>query len=170
MADKVVIGIHGLANEPARDALQESWKAALVEGLQKNENNTTDFDFELVYWADYLYKHPLHSDADFDSDELFNDEPYYVTNKNQLESYEDGWRDELRSRAFGLAGDAVDALKRNFGMDALADAFLSVFLRDLAYYAAGALGAALWLRLLPFRLESPVRDEGDFPRPMGVAR
>ena len=47
----------------------------------------------------------------------------------------------------------------------------SVFVwSDLAYYAVGALGAALWLRLLPFRLESPVRDDGDFPRPMGVAR
>jgi len=33
---KVIIGIHGLANKPEKEALKQWWHDAIVEGGQKN--------------------------------------------------------------------------------------------------------------------------------------
>ena len=131
---KLIIGIHGLANKPRKEDLAEYWKAAIAEGLRKNEDYDRDFDFDIVYWADLLYKQPLHCDANFDFDDLFNDEPYYEADASDLLPYRDGLLDELRAGSLDLVGMTIDGLKSKFGMDWLADAFLSRFLKDLGFY------------------------------------
>ncbi|CAO4148406.1 Lecithin:cholesterol acyltransferase [Methylorubrum aminovorans] len=66
---RVIIGIHGLANKPPADEKARWWKAALAEGLARNEGLADpDFSFEFVYWADLRYETPL-SEED-------NREPY----------------------------------------------------------------------------------------------
>lgn len=66
---RVVIGIHGLANKPPADEKARWWKAAIAEGLARNEGLVDpEFPFEFVYWADLRYDAPL-SEAD-------NREPY----------------------------------------------------------------------------------------------
>ncbi|MEM7561523.1 MAG: alpha/beta hydrolase [Pseudomonadota bacterium] len=131
---KVIIGIHGLANKPKKALLKEYWEKSIAEGLEKNFGYTEGFNFDLVYWADLLYKRPLHSDVRYDFDGSFNDEPYYEAIKADLKKYEDGIFDELRAGTLDIAGSVLDTLKSNFGMDGLADRFLSRFLRDLAFY------------------------------------
>lgn len=67
--DCVIIGIHGLANKPPADEKTRWWKAAIAEGLTRNEGLTDpEFLFELVYWADLRYDAPLSEDS--------NREPY----------------------------------------------------------------------------------------------
>lgn len=67
--DRIIIGIHGLANKPPADEKTRWWKAAIAEGLVRNEGLTDpDFLFEFVYWADLRYDAPLSEDD--------NREPY----------------------------------------------------------------------------------------------
>lgn len=67
--DCVVIGIHGLANKPPADEKTRWWKAAIDEGLVRNEGIADPhFAFDFVYWADLRYDAPLSGDG--------NREPY----------------------------------------------------------------------------------------------
>lgn len=65
----VIIGIHGLANKPPVEEKTRWWRAAIAEGLFRNEGiSEPDFTFEFVYWADLRYEAPLAVDR--------NREPY----------------------------------------------------------------------------------------------
>lgn len=70
----VIIGIHGLDNKPSKDLLEKWWKEAMLEGLKKNGFSTSIPEFELVYWADILYDHPLSESTD--NPEYLLDEKY----------------------------------------------------------------------------------------------
>lgn len=132
---KVIVGIHGLANKPDKAQLNEWWRASLDEGLQKNEGlSSPQFDFHMVYWADLLYRHPLHCEENFSFDKLFNDEPYVPAADGALKLYKDGFMDEVRAGAFNIVGASADALKVHFGMDAFADWLIGRLLKDLDFY------------------------------------
>ncbi len=125
MHSHILIGIHGLANKPPHDVLSAGWKAAIEEGLRKNEKlSHYDIDFQLVYWADVLYDAP---DEDPEN-------RYREAEPGAIKTYQDHWWDEVRAEAFDLVGDVLDGLKRYFGMDAVADHFLAERLKDLARY------------------------------------
>lgn len=132
---KKIIGIHGLANKPPRDLLESWWKQAIREGLQENCGlQDAVFEFRLVYWGDLLYKYPLHDDADFSFDDLYNDQPYVPARGNALVEYKDSFLDDLRAGALDIIGTGADVLKIKFGMSALADWLLSILLKDLEFY------------------------------------
>ena len=131
--NKVIIGIHGLANKPQRKVLFEYWHKALQEGLA-NVDYIGDIPFYLVYWADLLYKNPLHICKDFDFDTLFNDEPYVPAEPSSLRTYSDSWTDEARSAGSAIAGKSLDFLKNRLGVNRLADWVLQKCLKDLAFY------------------------------------
>ena len=131
---KIVIGIHGLANKPPRETLQAYWEKSLHEGLRKNCGIAQpDFPFELVFWADLLYKQQQHDDPNFDFDDLYNDEPYRAAGKHKLKEYKEGYWDYLREQAQDWAEPAYK-LGRKAGLGKLADAVLSSKLKDLDYY------------------------------------
>ena len=56
---KIIIGIHGLGNEPPPRTLAVWWKAAIREGLENLKKSKPQFTFELIYWAHFLYPVPL---------------------------------------------------------------------------------------------------------------
>lgn len=133
--EKIIIGIHGLANKPERDTLENWWKKSIQEGLTKNLNiDSVDFDFEMVYWADLLYKNYQHNDTAFDFDNLYNNEPYIEAKEGELQEYKDGWPDKIKSKALDVIGSSLDAVKRNLELDFIADWVLSKVLKDLAFY------------------------------------
>jgi hypothetical protein len=132
---KVIIGIHGLANKPPEGQLKEWWHSSLLEGLEKNRGLAAPlFEFRMVYWADLLYKYPLHNEANYTFDKLYNDEPYVAAETNALKPDKDGFSDRVRAGVFDLIGDSVDALKEHFGMDALADWLIGQLVKDLHFY------------------------------------
>ena len=131
--NKIIIGIHGLANKPEREVLFKYWHKALQEGLA-NVDYVGDVPFDLVYWADLLYKNPLHNDKDFDFDTLFNDEPYVPAEAGNLRTYADSWTGEVRSAGGAIVGDTLDFLKNRLGINRLADWVLQKCLKDLAFY------------------------------------
>ena len=132
---KVIIGIHGLANKPAREVQAKGWRQAISEGLEKNCGmKAPAFTLIDVYWADLLYKYPLHDDGNFSFDALFDDEPYIPAKPGALKQYEDGWTDWVRANAQSVLGSVADGVKKTFGMDKVADLLLEKALKDLHYY------------------------------------
>ncbi len=132
---KVIIGIHGLANKSRRHVLKTWWRDSIAEGLRHNQGIAQPhFRFEMVYWADLLYKHPLHDDAAFSFDKLYNKEPYYPAKKKDLERYDDRWIDRVRAEGTEIVGRGLEAVKDTLGVGRIADALLARVLRDLAFY------------------------------------
>ncbi len=132
---KIIIGIHGLANKPTEKLLKDWWKCSIKEGLTKNcKLSDPAFKFDLVYWADLLYKYPMHHDGSFDFDHLYNNEPYYHADSKDLKKHADHLGDTLRKYAGKILGDTVDALKGSLGIDAFADFVLGKVLKDMAFY------------------------------------
>ncbi len=84
MPGNIIIGIHGLANKPEEKTLEDWWKKSISEGLEENCGvKNPSFDFEMVYWADLLYKNPQHEDKAFNFDKLYNKEPYRPAKKGE---------------------------------------------------------------------------------------
>jgi hypothetical protein len=121
---KVIVGIHGLANKPAKDILAGWWQRSIEDGLRHVGSPVASFAYQAVHWADLLYKHPLHDDA------LYNEEPYRPPPR--LEAYGDGWVDV--AAAGSTVGGMIDGLKNYVGLDAVADALFAKKLEDLAFY------------------------------------
>lgn len=135
--EKVIIGIHGLMNKPPKELLGYWWHESIREGLVKNcEIEEPEFDFEIVFWADLLYKERLHDDANFYFDSLYNPEPYAPAKPGKLKRYKDGMWDQVRRQALDVAGDGFDLLHFNFNLDNLFTLPLNQigFVRDLQFY------------------------------------
>ena len=132
---KVIVGIHGLANKLPKDEVETYWKKALVEGLEKNRQvQNPEFDFKLVYWADLLYKHPLHSDEKFYFDDLYDNWPYVEAKAEDLKEYRDSLLDGVRQSVEDVVGSAWDALRQQFGMSELVAKVIRKQFRDLNFY------------------------------------
>ncbi|RKY98562.1 MAG: hypothetical protein DRQ13_03415 [Ignavibacteriae bacterium] len=81
--DKIIIGIHGLGNKPPKYLLEEWWRLSINEGLKKIKSPFTDYDFELVYWADSLHPDPLNPYEDDKDSELYLSEKYEPATKSK---------------------------------------------------------------------------------------
>jgi hypothetical protein len=132
---KTIIGIHGLANKPPADDLKVGWRKAIDEGLKKNcKVENPEYEFHLVYWANYLYRTPMHEDPDWKFDDQYNWEPYREAEPDALEEYEPGIGAKIFGAALWAGGEIADFAKETFGIGKFADFFLSKYLKDLHYY------------------------------------
>lgn len=73
---KIILGIHGLGNQPPKDLLEEWWIASINEGLTRIGCKGTKYNFELVYWADTLNTQPLDINENDKDSELYLSERY----------------------------------------------------------------------------------------------
>ena len=132
---RVIIGIHGLANKPRKTVMADWWKRSIAEGLRKNEGiRKPRFRFEMVYWADLLYKYPQHLDASFDFDKLYNDQPYIPARPGALKRYTYGRFDRIRANVNEVVLRGIEGLKDGLGLGAWTDSILQQVMRDLIYY------------------------------------
>ena len=124
----VIIGIHGLANKPEENTLKDWWKLSILEGLARNQGRTSqELSFESVYWANVRHANPIRNED--------NDEPYTeAEGAGPLKTYKDGWWDDVVARAGDYLAAPLDAAKKYFGFDEIADAVLRMKLQDLATY------------------------------------
>ena len=69
MADKIIIGLHGLANKPSKDNLYNWWLKSINEGLDWIDAGVqiSADQFKFFYWADSMYIKPLSEDEEWDS-------------------------------------------------------------------------------------------------------
>lgn len=132
--EKIIIGIHGLANKPKKQVLTKYWKDSIAEGLLKNCKAKPVLKYHMVYWADLLYKNQLHNDINFNFDKLYNNEPYIEAKRGALKEHKDGLRDQLIKFAGQVTGKTIDVLHNPLGMEKLAEWVLGRVLKDLAFY------------------------------------
>ena len=133
----VIVGIHGLANKPDKDILADWWEKSIREGLAKNCGlQDADFEFQMVYWADLLYKYPQHQDVALNFDSLYTGQPYTQAPPGPLKPHTQGWGRRVRSILFGFAESAFEALRHRFHLNLLDDWALGKIklLRDLDFY------------------------------------
>lgn len=130
----VIVGIHGLANKPEKALLSDWWEKSIREGLEKNCGiSSPDFQFNMVFWADLLYKNLQHQDPKFDFDPLFINQPYAPAQPDALKEYREHWFDKAKKRVSTVAGFAMDRIAQAIGTNRLSDLALSK-VRDLDYY------------------------------------
>ncbi|RMH23336.1 MAG: alpha/beta hydrolase [Acidobacteria bacterium] len=131
---KIIIGIHGLANKPEKSVLARWWRESLVEGLDNVGMKKPDPPFEMIHWADLLYKNPVHRDELFNFDALYNREPYVPAAPGTLVDYKDSWTDAVRSSLLDVGGGLLDKARAKFDSDTLGKWLLGKAMKDLAFY------------------------------------
>ena len=132
---KIIIGIHGLGNKPPPKTLSRWWKAAIKEGLERIKKATTEFSFELVYWAHYLYAHPLKPRIKDPEDPLYVEDPYVRTKKNTVA----GQPCEFRKKILDYLNEQLEKIFLNEDLTinyaSISDFIIHHFFSDLeAYY------------------------------------
>ena len=133
--DKIIIGIHGLANKEPKSVLADWWKRSILEGLRENcKIKNMNLNFEMVHWADLLYKYPLHRDKKYTFDKLYNNEPYKPASKGVLKEYKENFLDRAREIAQSKLGWVADKTRGYLGLDAIGDFLLQRVLKDLYFY------------------------------------
>ncbi|MFQ5991664.1 MAG: hypothetical protein ACE5NA_04420 [Nitrospiraceae bacterium] len=131
----IIIGIHGLANKPEEKLLGEWWEKSIKEGLRKNCNiQDLACEFKMAYWADLVYRNPLHRDPDYAFDQLYNEEPYREAGQGTLEERKTRAIDRVRSALSTAGGWIIDKIRGVAGTDPLADHVLEKVVKDLAFY------------------------------------
>ena len=130
---KIIIGIHGLGNKPPKAILTDWWKKSILEGLNKYNYPDSNFEFDLVYWADILHPIPLNPD------EINKYSPLYLKNKyqpehllNSVESY--GLRIKAREYIEKFYGKIVVNEVLSLKYPSLTDLFIHMNMRDLENY------------------------------------
>ena len=128
---KIIIGIPGLANKPTAEVLFHGWQAALQEGLRHIEVREFELPLSLVYWANRLYKQPLHNDPLYMVDTLYDREPYIPARPGDLRYYQNRWRDVFQAEP----DDPVcGACRHTFGDNAAEPRSAKKIIKELRYY------------------------------------
>jgi hypothetical protein len=134
---KIIIGIHGLKNKPFEKLLSKWWKRSIKDGLKEISQRDIDFDFELVYWANFNYESPLDPAVRDKKNPQFLAFPYvppqFVKDEKSVS--------EIRLKVldqFELEMDKV-FLKDNklSGFDKIADLTVKYMFKDLDSYYNG---------------------------------
>ena len=131
----VIIGIHGLKNKPPKDLLEKWWKASIENGLNNIGYQYSDFQFELVYWADLEYSKPLDPEITDSKDPLFIEHPYIPINKSEFPEKEA----KIKKKILDTIEEGLDKIilnkKRISGIEKIVDSTIRRMFQDLdAYY------------------------------------
>ncbi len=134
---KIIIGIHGLGNKPPKDILEEWWKAAIIEGQKKFNYPSTDFRFEMFYWADVLNNEPLNPEETDKKNPLFVSERYLPEDERNFQQ-----QTGIKQKAINYVEKYYDKFLVNeiisLKHPALTDIFIHFNLKEVeAYFSAG---------------------------------
>ncbi|MDP2646589.1 MAG: FAD-dependent oxidoreductase [Desulfobacterales bacterium] len=131
----IIIGIHGMGNKPPADILEDWWRRALAEGLEKAGRSPLKVPFKLVYWADLLYPEPLDPEVTDPNHPLYLTHPYVASASGPERPSR-----KLRRKILTALEKILDRLMLNkdltFNYAGVADAIIQRYFQDLdAYYA-----------------------------------
>ena len=133
----VIIGIHGLKNKPPKELLEKWWKNAIIDGLNNIGHRDTNFQFELVYWADLEYSKPLDQDITDTKDPLFIEHPYIPICKTEFPEKES----RIKRKILDTFEEGLDKIilheKRIGGIEKIVDSTIRRMFHDLDVYYYG---------------------------------
>ncbi len=136
MKSKIIIGIHGLENKPAKEILEKWWKAAIEEGLRREGNLEKLPLIKIAYWADLLYEKPLDETITDKKNALYLDDKYIPSSQSKNPEIP-----KYRKRAIDFVKKNLDKVflkkdltpKNSF----VSDAILRKYFKDLESYYTG---------------------------------
>ncbi len=134
MKRRIIIGIHGIGNKPPQPLLKKWWQEALCEGLRRIGSDGKKLDFELVYWAHYLYSEPQDLCETNPEHPLFINHPY-VPGRRKFQRRPPGWLTKtLLNWAELFLAKLFMTENRLFNFDRLGDYVIRKRFRDLELY------------------------------------
>lgn len=136
---KIIIGIHGLGNKVPANVLSLWWESAIIEGFSRHLPESHDFDFELIYWANFLHPVPLDPIVADKKHHLHVEDPYIPAPKFVQEEKSS----LFRKRVLDYLGDQLNRLFLNedlsINFSSISDYVIHRFFSDLeVYYTADA--------------------------------
>ena len=130
---KIILGIHGLGNQPPKDLLEKWWVASINEGLVRIGCKGTKYNFELVYWADALHSQPLNIDETDKDNELYLSERYYPA-KDKKEIVDK----KFKTKTINYLKKQLDSFlfneKLHINFPSFTDLLIKHFFKDLNIY------------------------------------
>ncbi|HED08794.1 MAG TPA: hypothetical protein ENI57_11800 [Ignavibacteria bacterium] len=130
---KIILGIHGLGNQPPKDLLEEWWIASINEGLARIGCKGTKYNFELVYWADALHSQPLNIDETDKDNELYLSERYYPA-KNKKEIIDKNFKTKTINYLKKQLDGFLFNEKLHINFPSFTDLLIRHFFKDLNIY------------------------------------
>ena len=134
MKNKIIIGLHGLANKPAKEMLTNWWINAINEGLEwiGAGVDVSPDNFRLVYWADAMYIKPQSQDEEDGSPFKLN-EPY-TCSKNPPPPYQDTLSNRIDIRFAKKINDFLYNHNFTGALNVLAKPIVATTMKDLDVY------------------------------------
>ena len=133
MKNKIIIGVHGLANKPSKKLLTHGWLSAINEGLDWINAGTevSPSNFKMFYWADTMYIKPESLDEEEGSPFKLS-EPYTPAQSPPPKYQESFWQRE----SIWVAKKINDFLYfHNFkALNTLAKPYVATTMKDLDVY------------------------------------
>lgn len=130
---KIIIGIHGLGNQPAKELLKQWWISSIDEGLEKIGIKGKKYNFELVYWADALHTKPLDINITNEEDELYLQERYHPAKDNHEKTEK-----PLKEKALNYIKKQLDNFlfneKLHLNFPSFTDILVKHFFKDMKIY------------------------------------
>lgn len=132
---KIIIGVHGLGNKPSKELLTDWWEQSIIEGLRKNGFQSSDFKFELVYWADVFYDQPLDPLVSDPDNPLYLEEIYTPMNSHHVPDPH-----PIRQKILDILEEQLDRIFLNddltINLSFITDAIIHSYFKELdSYYA-----------------------------------
>jgi len=132
---KVIIGIHGLGNKPAKEILTAWWLQSINEGLRKTGVVTDHFKFDMVYWADVFYDKPLDPTIDDPENPLYIEEIYAPGPENHIPEPH-----PIRQKFLDILEEQLDKIFLNedltINFSFISDSIIHAYFKELdSYYA-----------------------------------
>lgn len=131
---KIIIAIHGIGNKPPQPLLQQWWRRAICEGLERIGRPRKRFKLELAYWAHFLYSEPEDVTIRDQEHPLYIRNPY-VRSSGSRNSAASNW---LRRHVLDLLEVIMDKVfftqNRVFNFDRISDYVIRRKFSDLELY------------------------------------
>jgi len=131
---KIIIGIHGIGNKPAMRLLRIWWKKAISEGLERLGHPVKNFDFEMVYWANFLYSDPLRLKVKSRDNPLYISDPYMPALSNDIPRPPSRLRQLMLQAAEKILDKIFLTEHKFFNVDWIADFIIHTKFKDLDLY------------------------------------
>ena len=130
---KIIIGIHGLGNKPPFHILQKWWEMSIGDGLKAINHPFPLLNFNLVYWANFIYSEPLDIDEKDIEHPLFLEDPYSPEGKIEKAEPE-----PIQKRIRDYIEKQLDKLLLNedltINFSSISDFIIHHFFHDLEIY------------------------------------
>ncbi len=149
---KIIVGIHGLGNKVPENVLTRWWESSIIEGLGRKVQESPSFDFQLVYWANFLHPVPEDPTIDDKKHHLYVSDPYIPASHFQQE--EKG--SDFRKKLLDYLGGQMERIFLNedlsINFSSISDFIIHHFFSDLEVYYHSDEGAHITAGL-------PIREQ-----------